>query len=202
MSAAERAFGPRAAAILALLGLLAAHSAPAAVCRGVDFPQTIEVRGTPLSLNGLGIRKATFLRVQVYVAALYLPAEARGSDARAIVASPGPMELVLHFVRGVGASDIRNAFREGFAAQGGGTVPAALASRVALLNSWIREMRSGDSMTFVRIPGHGVELDLDGHRVLGAVPGDDFAQALFAIWLGEHPPNAELKSGLLGGPCS
>jgi hypothetical protein len=187
---------------LAALGLLAlwpALPAAAAVCRGVTFPETIEVQGAPLVLNGLGIRKATFLKINVYVAALYLP---RGlpPDARAIIASPGPMQLVLHFVRGVGARDIRNAFEEGFAAQGGGRVPVALASRAALLNSWMQDMHSGEAMTIVRIPGRGIDLDLDG-RAVGVIPGEDFAQALFAIWLGGHPPNPELKSGLLGGRC-
>jgi hypothetical protein len=37
--------------------------------------------------------------------------------------------------------------------------------------------------------------------VKGTIAGDDFARALFAIWLGARPPNAELKTGLLGGPC-
>ena len=110
------------------------------------------------------------------------------------------MELVLHFVRGVGAGDIRHAFEEGFAAQGGGRVPAALARRVALLDSWMRDMHSGESMTFLRVPGSGIALDLDG-RSLGVIPGEDFARALFAIWLGEHPPNPELKAGLLGARC-
>jgi hypothetical protein len=79
-------------------------------------------------------------------------------------------------------------------------VAASLAPRAALLNSWMQDMHSGEAMTFVRVPGRGIELDLDG-RAAGVVPGEDFAQALFAIWLGDHPPNPELKSGLLGGRC-
>jgi Chalcone isomerase-like len=193
-------------AALGLLALWSAQPAAAAVCRGVQFPESLEVQGAPLVLNGLGIRKATFLKINVYVAALYVPRSAQpsgaagASDARALIASPGPMQLVLHFVRGVGVRDIRNAFEEGFAAQGGGRVPVALTSRVALLNSWMQAMRSGEAMTFVRMPGRGIEFDLDGHNV-GVIPGEDFAQALFAIWLGDHPPNPELKAGLLGGPC-
>lgn len=184
-----------------LAALLLASPASAATCLGVGFPETIVVEGTRLTLNGLGIRKATFLKIHVYVAALYLPPGApRGSDAQGIIHSPGPMELTLHFVRSVGVRDIRNAFEEGFAAQGAGRVPAALAPRVALLNSWMEDMRSGEPMTFVRIPGRGVEFDLDG-RSRGVVPSEDFAQALFAIWLGDHPPNPELKAGLLGGRC-
>ncbi len=194
---------PTSGPLLALLGLLAmwpARPVAAAACRGVEFPERIEVEGTPLVLNGLGIRKATFLKVKVYVAALYVPADVRAGDARSIIASPGPMKLVLHFVRNVGARDIRDAFADGFKAEGGGRVPAALASRVAMLAGWVQDMRSGEPMTFVRIPGRGVEVDL-GEQAVGTVPGEDFAQALFAIWLGDHPPNAELKTGLLGGGC-
>ena len=33
------------------------------------------------------------------------------------------------------------------------------------------------------------------------VPGDDFAKAFLAIWLGTEPPNPEIKTGLLGGAC-
>lgn len=188
-------------AFVALLALSPAGPVSAATCRGVEFPGTIEVQGMQLELNGLGIRKATFLKVSVYVAALYLPAGAsHQSDPRGIIASSGPMELVLHFVRGVGVRDIRHAFEEGFAAVGGGRIPAALAARVALLNSWMADMRSGEPLTFVRIPGRGIEVDLDG-RAQGVIPGEDFAQALFAVWLGDHPPNPELKAGLLGGAC-
>jgi len=43
-------------------------------------------------------------------------------------------------------------------------------------------------------------VDVNG-AVKGTIAGDDFARALFAIWLGARPPNAELKTGLLGGPC-
>lgn len=234
--------GPGARLAAALAGILAmwlapafaAGAAPAATvrataCRGVSFPATVRTGGTTLALNGLGVRKATFLRINVYVAALYLPpsdslrstdthpgagaggidrrgeAGARAdapvsSDSQAIIASRGPWDLVLHFVRGVGARDIRDAFSDAFASEGGGRVPAPLAMRVAMLNGWVADMRAGETMTFLRIPERGVELDVGG-RSMGVIPGDDFARALLAIWLGDHPPNPELKAGLLGGAC-
>ncbi len=194
---------PIAVGLLALAGGLFAGPASAAVCRGIDFPDRIEAQGTALVLNGLGVRKATFLRISVYVAALYVPhgAGMPTADARAIMTSPGPVELVLHFVRGVGVRDIRNAFEEGFAGEAGGRLPPALAARVSMLNGWMEDMRAGEAMTFLRLPTRrGVELEIDG-RAKGIVPGDDFAEALWAIWLGGRPPNPELKAGLLGGPC-
>src|SRR5215472_13914645 len=55
---------------LLLLGALG--TAQAGTCKGVDFPEHLQVAGHDLVLNGLGMRKATFLKVSVYVGALYV----------------------------------------------------------------------------------------------------------------------------------
>ncbi|HTW37635.1 MAG TPA: chalcone isomerase family protein [Steroidobacteraceae bacterium] len=175
--------------------LLAAGAATAAQCLTAEFPEHVQLGGATLTLNGLGVRKATFLRVNVYVAALYLIRPTQ--DGRAIIDSRGPFELDLQFVRSVGAKAIRNGFAEGFA-----QVPhsPAIDSRIATLNGWMEDIHSGERMSFVRVPGRGVQFSFAG-KPRGVIPGEDFARALLAIWLGDHPPNAELKAGLLGAPC-
>jgi hypothetical protein len=55
-------------------------------------------------------------------------------------------------------------------------------------------------MSFTYKPRSGVLVDVGG-AAKGTVEGDDFAKALLSIWLGARPPNANLKAGLLGGPC-
>jgi len=40
--------------------------------QGTSLPRACQVNGSDLKLNGLGVRKATFLKVNVYVAALYV----------------------------------------------------------------------------------------------------------------------------------
>jgi hypothetical protein len=45
-----------------------------------------------------------------------------------------------------------------------------------------------------------MQVDVNG-TVQGTITGDDFATAFLSIWLGAHPPNPGLKSGLLGGTC-
>jgi hypothetical protein len=35
-------------------------------------------------------------------------------------------------------------------------------------------------------------------KVRGAVPGDDFARALFTVWFGPKPGDENLKRGMLG----
>jgi len=180
------------------LMLAAAGVAGARECKGVDFPEHVQVNGTALTLNGLGMRKATFLKVNVYVAALYVTSPSR--DAAALANLNAPQELILHFVRNVGVSDMRNAWNEGFERVAKEQMPA-LSARIATLNSWMSDMKTGQRLGFVRLPGTGTQVSVNG-VVKGTITGDDFSRALISIWLGPEPPNAELKSGLLGGACS
>lgn len=183
-------------ALLAGTALWAAGVASGAQCLNARFPEQVQLADTTLALNGLGVRKATFFRVNVYVAALYV--QQPTPDPRAIIDSSGPFELDLQFVRGVGVKSIRNGFDEGFAQTARGS--SALKPRIATLDGWMQDIRSGERMTFVGIPGQGVQFSFAG-KPKGLIPGEDFRRALLAIWLGDHPPNPELKAGLLGAPC-
>ena len=114
--------------VCVLIGLITAFDAEAAQgreCEGVSFPEQVQLQGATLKLNGLGLRQATFLKVDV---------------------------------------------------------------------------QEGERLRFAYQPGADVHVDVDG-KVKGTIKGDDFARALFSIWLGAHPPNADLKAGLLGGEC-
>ncbi|HKB08536.1 MAG TPA: chalcone isomerase family protein [Candidatus Polarisedimenticolia bacterium] len=161
---------------------------------GVTYPDTIRVDSSTLVLNGLGLREATLLKVDVYVAALYL--ESRSADADAIVRSDRPRRLAMKFVRAVGRKDLVKAWNEGFE-KSGPDAPAALKDRIATFNSFMIDMPNGGTMSFTALPGKGVTVEVQGD-VKGTVPGADFAQALFGIWLGPAPPNPGLKEGLLG----
>lgn len=183
--------------LLACLLPLAAPASHARECLGVSFPDRMRVDGSDLALNGLGVRKATFLKVNVYVAALY--ASKPSKDPKALVAASGPDELILHFVRNVGVDDLTKAWNEGFERNSKPQLPA-FKERIAKLNGWMSDMKTGQRLSFIRRPGAGIEVGVDG-TVKGTIEGDDFARALLSIWLGETPPNPELKQGLLGGEC-
>jgi hypothetical protein len=183
--------------LLASLLTLATAPAHAKECLSVSFPDRMRVDSSDLTLNGLGARKATFLKVNVYVAALYVGKPSK--DPKALVAASGPDELLLHFVRNVGVDDLTKAWNEGFERNSQQQLPA-FKERIAKLNSWMSDMKTGQRLSFIRRPGAGIEVGVDG-AVKGTIEGDDFARALLSIWLGETPPNPELKQGLLGGEC-
>jgi hypothetical protein len=166
-------------------------------CQGVDFPDQTQVDNGTLTLNGLGLRQATILKVNVYVAALYVAKAS--SDPHALLASNTPKELILHFVHNVGDDDLKKAWEEGFAHNAREQL-AALKERIEMLKGWMTDMQSGQRLTFIHKPGAGLQVDVKG-TVRGTIPGDDFATAFLSIWLGAHPPNPGLKSGLLGGAC-
>lgn len=177
--------------------LAAAGAAQGKECKGVSFPDQAQVDGNALSLNGLGLRQATMLKVNVYVGALYVTKTS--SDANAILGANAPYELVLQFVRDVGASDVAKGWEEGFEKNAKPQLPA-LKERIATLSGYMSDVKNGQKLTFSFKPGVGVQVNVNG-TVKGTIKGDDFGKAFLSIWLGAEPPNPEIKVGLLGGAC-
>jgi hypothetical protein len=186
---------------ICLISLLSAATGVCAAdevkCRVLSFPEHVQVNGTDLTLNGLGIRKATFLKINVYVAALYVTKQTH--EAAPLINSDTPQELVLHFVRDVGVRDLRKAFSEAFERNGADRSPS-MQERIEKLNGWMTDMDKGQRLTFVRLPHAGLQVTINGVQK-GLIDGDDFSRAFVSIWLGSTPPNPELKTGLLGGEC-
>lgn len=189
----------RYGAAIAALATVASLSVPArgADCIGVNIPETTKASGADLALNGSGIRKATMLKVKVYVASLYLPQ--KSADAAHILDTQQPWQLVLRFVHDVDAGDMKDAFNEGFEKTAGGKL-GSLKPRIETLNAGLVDFEKGNHLTFTSDPAKGVAADVNGTKTI-QIEGADFSNALLAIWLGEDPPNEDLKAGLLGGKC-
>jgi len=167
-------------------------------CRDVSFPEGIQVGSSQLVLNGLGVRKATFLKINVYVAALYVVKPQ--TDPALLIDSDTSQELVLQFVRNVDAEDLRKAFLEAFDRLHANQ-SAAMQERIAKLNGWMSDMKSGQRLVFTRLPHTGLQVAVNGAQK-GTIEGEDFSRIFLSIWLGPVPPNPELKTGLLGGECT
>lgn len=182
--------------MLLVVGLFLLFAIPASAGKraGVSMPDRITVEGKTLVLNGMGVREATFLNIDVYVAGLYL--ENKSSNAREIINSEKLKRIHMHFVRNVDRSDITDAWSEGFKKNAGKNL-GALKSRIARLNGWMTDIKNGQTLTFTYVPGKGVQVHVKG-SYKGTIPGADFARVFISIWLGPHPPNKGLKKGMLG----
>lgn len=173
--------------------MIAPKPIAAATLDGVSFPDSVTVEGSRLLLNGVGLRTYSFLKIRIYVAALYLSEPSH--DAGAILRSPGPKMLMLHFVRSVTTDQERKAWRDGLLDNCVAPChidPGDLARFLAAL----KPIHAGDQVVLL-FDATGMTAWSNG-TPLGKVPDPGFASALLATFLGPRPATEQLKRGLLG----
>lgn len=164
----------------------------AASLAGVTLPDTAQVGGKTLVLNGMGIR--TKYMVKVYVGGLYV--EQKSSDANAIIKSDAPKQIVMKFLHGASRSQMSDAFNEGFS-DNSPEAQKTLKAQIDQLVGGLDAVKTGDTMVFTYVPGTGSSMAINGqNKVTIADPA--FGPVLFSVWLGPKPPNADLKKGMLG----
>lgn len=180
--------------LLAVISLVLAplFDLEAASLAGVTMPDTVQVAGKMLVLNGLGLR--TKFVVKVYVAGLYL--EQKSSDPSAILKADAPKRIVMQFLRGVSKKQMVDAFDESFANNAPDARKTMKADIDRMLDA-LEPLKEGDQMAFTYLPGTGTTLAINGKEKL-TIADPAFGPVLFSVWLGPKPPNADLKKGLLG----
>ena len=176
-------------AIFTLALLLDLHAGSLA---GVTLPDSVNVGGTNLLLNGMGLR--TKFMVKVYVVGLYLPQ--KSSDAGAIMNAEEPKRIVMQFLHSASKSQMADAFNESFA-NNSPDAAKAVKPDIDRLTAALEPVKPGDQMIFTYTPGKGITFALNGSDKL-TIANPAFAPVLFSSWLGPKPPNADLKKGLLG----
>jgi hypothetical protein len=179
---------------LALLG----SRASAEECAGQVFDGSVSVGNQTLVLNGLGMREATILNVDVYVAGLYLLQ--RTHDVDTIMASDDPYFVDMRMLRDLSAEDIVEAFVDGLN-RNGGEVITRHQDELNQLVGWIDDASEGDVATYTYIPGTGLEIRFRG-QLMGTIADAEFARVFLTVWLGRDPPDEDLKEGMLGGECT
>jgi hypothetical protein len=180
--------------LLLFLSTVSVGTASAAVLEGVAMPDSQEVAGTSLVLNGLALRTYSLLRIRIYVAGLYL--ERPTSDSDAILASNNPKLLRFVFMRDVDAQTERKSWRESLDDNCGR--PCSLPpENVDRFLDAIPSMRQGDAITFVFTPS-GMDAFKNG-GLIGRIHDSEFVHVILATFIGEHPTSPAVKRGLLGG---
>jgi hypothetical protein len=159
---------------------------------GVKMPDTIIIEGKTLKLNGMGLRKKVVFKV--YVAGLYL--ETPSKDAAAIISSEQIKRMQLSVLRSLKASQVTEAIEEGFEKNSRAQM-GALKERLGKFGAMISDVVEGDQIVMTYLPGKGTAVSVKGTEK-GVIEGKDFADALFAVWLGSNPVQEDLKALLTG----
>ena len=157
------------------------------------FPPKVKVGSKELQKNGKGLCEWGFFQIDLDHAALYL--EQRSKDAKRIVKSDQAKRIHLYFVRDLSTKQLKKAWNAAFKVNAGKELPK-YAKRVEQLNGMMSDIKDGQSMVFTHKPGVGLHVVIRGQEK-GTIKGDDFARMFFTLYLGDNPPDEDLKKGLL-----
>ncbi len=179
--------------MLQLLLALGITSASARELAGVTLPDTVEVAGTQLVLNGAGLRE--FLWIDIYVGGLYLPAKT--ADAKAAINPDVPKRITMDFLyKRVSADKMVEVFRDGRALQSG--IEDLAPQYAELERIMAHDAVAGDKIIIDYVPGKGTTITTNG-QLRATLESVKFMRSLWSIFLGDPPVNETLKKGLLGG---
>jgi hypothetical protein len=160
----------------------------------VNLPDTLKAAGTDLVLNGAGQRTKLFIKA--YVSGLYL--KEKSSDAPKIIDADEPMAVSLQITSGIISSKMmEEAVREGFEHSTKGNIAPIKDKIDAFVNIFKAKINKGDLYEFYYLPGKGLEV-YKNKALSSVIEGLDFKKALFGIWLGDKPAQADLKEKMLG----
>lgn len=177
-------------AFLAVLATAALVAAPAFALElnGVRLPDTTKAGETELTLTGAGVRNKWFF--DVYVAGLYLANP--GSDPL----SEQAKQVTVVLLRDLSKDKVGDAIREGFEKNSAAEMPK-LKERLDKLIGALTDGKKGDSLILTYVPGKGTVVKGKGKELV-TLEGEDFARALFSVWLGKDPVDGSLKQKMLG----
>lgn len=160
----------------------------------VSIPPTLALDDRTLRLNGAGVRTVMLLVVPVkaYVAAVHSAEPLR--TASEAMDSCEPMEFTFTFLRGVGVSQVRQAWLAQIQSSSTHSYAGFARDRDYFASLFGAIAPRGTQS--VRL-ANGETVVLENGRELGRIPGRDFQKAFLSLWFGPRPVSADLKAALL-----
>ena len=163
-----------------------------------SFPASINVDGKELFLNGTGLRKKLIFKV--YTAGLYL--EQKSQSAEEILNSEGLKVLQLQYHRDIDTDAAIQAFKDSF------PINCKENCKVItpLLFRFDEETLLETPVTNGQIKTYTISSDLLGVKIEGAknsqrpIAAESVGKEFLRVFIGDNPPSAALRDGLLGNP--
>ena len=175
-----------------ILIIFSAGAASALTVAGIDFADEVTVSEKKLYLNGAGVKKSFFSTL--YTCALYLPHPT--SDADKAIKNDVCKQIIMHLQSKLSKDKIIEGWNDGFFNNSQEKL-YILQERITTFNSFFGNMPANNRITFSYTPKQGTTIKING-KTKGTIPGNDFMQALWAIWLGNNPMDDKMKQGMLG----
>jgi hypothetical protein len=167
---------------------------------GVKLEESITVAGTPLQLNGAGVRfKGPF---KVYVGDLYTARPVKSLDE--LIAAPGPKRLSMTFLREINSTEFGKLLTRGIEdnvsrQELSKIIPGMI--KMSDIFSANKSFVPGDVCILEWDPAKGLSIWAKGKLQAEPINDPAFFRALMSIWFGQVPADWKLKDALLGKPA-
>lgn len=179
-------------ALLTLLLVLPLTNAHSTESGEIFFEDHVIVENIKLSKSGAGLFRYLGL-FRAYAGAFYLEDGRKGEE----VLNNSAKRLELEYFINIKGEDFGPVTKKLLDRNIEPETIAVLRDRIDKLNSLYEDVQPGDRYSLTFIPGKGTELALNGEPK-GIIEGDDFASAIYSIWLGKNPISSSFKKQLLG----
>jgi hypothetical protein len=166
------------------------QSLHAAEVEGVYYADEHIVGDKKLRLVGTGLLR--YWGFKAYTGALYLEEGVAIDD----VLSDTAKRIELEYFRAIKGQDFGPATNKSVAKNVDASTLERIRPQIDYHNSLYVDVKPGDRYSLTYIPGRGTELALN-NKPKGIIEGDEFAAAIFSIWLGSNPISKSFKRQIM-----
>lgn len=162
-------------------------------CAGrVEFSRTLSLAGKQLPL--LGCELYRYWIWDVYSAALYGPDSWKENRQ---FRTDSPSELVLQYHRDISAEELSESALV-FLQKQNQEVPSSIRKDAEKVHAAYEDVSSGDRYSLRYVPEEGTSLIRNG-KTMVTIPGEEFADYYFRIWLdAKKPIDLDVRNSLFG----
>lgn len=167
----------------------------AAVGTGPALAADARVANTELQVMGIGM--AQELRTDIYLGAIFAPADVKTIDAAMADNVPKRMSIKI-VAEKWSARELGRTIKERIALNNPRPIwQAQGANIVALGNTFKDNLVRGDTVNFDHVPGVGTEISINGSK-LNTIRSTSFFVLLMNAWVGDLPPSQAFKAAVAG----
>lgn len=176
--------------LLAATFIAVISTAQARPIAGVDLPEHLPYAELAWRLTGMGVR--TKLMMKLYAAGVYAP-PGQSINLNADQAKAMRLHIVSSLIT---ADKLRSAIEEGFVLSTQNNLGPIQAHITQFMQALQTNVQPQDVFDFIYQPQTGVRV-YKNQQLKTTIAGAAFQQALFGIWLSDHPVQDSLKTELL-----
>ena len=150
----------------------------AAQISGVWFNENYLDHGINMSLQGTGLKSLLFFKA--FAAGFY-----RGQGSDTDILGDYPKRIEVEYFVSIPGRKLNNFTID------------AMKDEIKLMAKYFVDLKPGDRFSLTYIPSVGTKFAHNNHLV-GIIKGQEFAKALFSVWIGKKPFDNHLKEQVLG----